>query len=190
MERAISMTRSYLSVQVGDVCGFLTVVEIDVRLSPRPGRKIGPRGARCRCKCGGEKVVTLSYLSNGGSRSCKCQGAERVPYERVPSVAKEPAPEPEPVRRPNRAVLLVDHPLYALHRQMMSRCYDPTHPDYPQYGARGIKVQTDWHHVRTFILDIERMHGTCPPGSRLARVLDSDYSPHNVEWRTREGANV
>jgi hypothetical protein len=35
-------------------------------------------------------------------------------------------------------------PEYAAYQDMLRRCYDPTHPKYPDKGGRGIRVCDRW----------------------------------------------
>ena len=37
-----------------------------------------------------------------------------------------------------------DSPEYLAWLDMLARCYDPTHPDYPEEGGRGIRVCDRW----------------------------------------------
>jgi len=68
---------------------------------------------------------------------------------------------------------------------MMSRCYDEGHVSFSNYGARGITVCDDWHDVRRFIEDIERLLGVRPAGTTLDRLNnDDDYRVGNVRWAT------
>lgn len=56
-----------VDVLPGTIFGRLTVVEE----TTTPGR---PRAMLCRCECGTEKVVELSNLRSGNSKSCGCHG--------------------------------------------------------------------------------------------------------------------
>lgn len=47
--------------------------------------------------------------------------------------------------------------IFAIWGTLMDRCYDPTHPDFNQWGGRGIRVDKRWHNFEQFVND-------CPPG--------------------------
>lgn len=63
--------------------------------------------------------------------------------------------------------------------QMIARCYDPQHPKYHRYGARGIRVCDRWICRRLFLEDM----GQRPHGKTLNRINnDGNYEPSNCEW--------
>jgi hypothetical protein len=77
---------------------------------------------------------------------------------------------------------------------MLSRCENPRHVNYPDYGARGIRVCERWHTFENFLADVGRR----PHGTRGKRPLysldrfpdnDGDYEPGNVRWATPEEQN-
>lgn len=80
------------------------------------------------------------------------------------------------------------HPLYRTWEGMLARCERLTDPSYATYGGRGITVCPEWHDLRQFVADIERILGQRPPGHTLDRYPDNDgnYEPGNVRWATWE----
>lgn len=48
------------------------------------------------------------------------------------------------------------HPLYERWRQMILRCYDESHYNYANYGAKGITVCKEWHMFSNYVKDIEK----------------------------------
>lgn len=86
------------------------------------------------------------------------------------------------------------HELYPLWRAIVQRCEQETHPDYPRYGGRGIRLCEQWHDVRVFVADLEAEIGPRPPDrlpnghaafSLDRRDNDGNYEPGNVRWATR-----
>ncbi|MDB5405210.1 MAG: hypothetical protein JWL84_122 [Rhodospirillales bacterium] len=66
---------------------------------------------------------------------------------------------------------------------MRQRCYQPSHPSYPYYGAKGIRLCHDWLVYENFRdwalangyregLTVDRLDSAC------------NYEPGNCEWVT------
>lgn len=73
-------------------------------------------------------------------------------------------------------------PLYGVWNQMLARCYNPNHNRYHRYGARGIKVVTEWHDYLTFKAWATG-EGGYSNGLQIDRVnTDGDYAPENIRW--------
>lgn len=73
--------------------------------------------------------------------------------------------------------------------QMVSRCTDPSHDRYADYGGRGIKVHTAWMDFDRFIADVGM------PASRdltFDRFPNNDghYEPGNFRWATYQEQNT
>ncbi len=62
---------------------------------------------------------------------------------------------------------------------MMQRCYNKDNKRYADWGARGIKVCSEWHDVTTFLKDI----GPRPKGYSLDRIDNNgNYCKDNCKW--------
>lgn len=120
----------------------------------------------CKCVCGKEIYVRGYCLRRGQTKSCGC------------------------LRGENGKVAWTIHglsqtPGYRNWAAMLSRCYDPTDRDYPDYGGRGIGVCDRWRHsVENFISDM-------PPHPGLGYSIDrqnvnGNYEPGNCRWATAE----
>lgn len=125
--------------------------------------------ALCRCACGTEREVRIQSLKSGGSRSCGCD----VPA-RMSALLKGRA------RTHGRAA----SDTYRSWQAMKSRCGNPKHRAFKDYGARGIVVCERWaDSFENFLADM----GERPPGATLDRKDgDGNYEPGNCRWASRK----
>jgi len=71
-------------------------------------------------------------------------------------------------------------------RNIIDRCFSPTHREFKNYGGRGITMWAAWRHsYEAFRHCIETTLGPCPPGHSLDRIdNDGHYVPGNLRWAT------
>jgi hypothetical protein len=114
-----------MTVAIGDVYGYLTVLEVERGHDAR---------ARVRCICGTEKTISRGNLR--GTRSCGCQKSALV-ASRMTHHGLSNSPE------------------YRSWRSMKSRVTNPRNPDWHRYGGRGITACQEWlDSFETFLSDM------------------------------------
>ncbi len=112
----------------------------------------------CRCSCGTERIVLGNNLKRGLTVSCG------HPARTIGGLWKDFQSE------------------YDTWKQILARCGDPEHPNYSNYGGRGIAVCERWHDFVYFLYDVGRRPA---PGLHLDRIdNDGDYRPGNWRWVT------
>lgn len=130
---------------------------------------------RCACTCGNNVVVPSGNLVTGNSESCGCLQRE---------LATLKARESNTIHgHRSRGSRSPEHYSWAA---MRSRCNNPKHTAYKNYGGRGITVCAEWDSFEQFLKDL----GPRPPGKTLDRMnVDGNYTPANVRWATSSEQN-
>ena len=77
-------------------------------------------------------------------------------------------------------------PLHRVWRLMKTRCYNPHHDRYKDYGGRGITVCDEWR--ENFIAFYEwSISNGYSQGLQIDRINnDGPYAPDNCRWTTRK----
>lgn len=116
----------------------------------------------CMCDCGKKRVVVSGDLRSGNTTSCGCFFRENTS------------------RNNTRHGIALTKEYNAWHAAK-SRCTNPVHPQWKNYGARGITMCDRWiHSVENFVADM----GLCPDHRlTLERVNNMrGYEPGNCVW--------
>lgn len=148
----------------GDVYGRLTLTGKNYmsRSYYHPRRMV-----EADCECGITRDYLFELLRKGETKSCGCLRKE-VTSERAKTHG------------------LSLHPLYIIRAEMLSRCYNPNHVNFKNYGGRGIEVCDEW------IDDFTKFYNWCinngwSEGYDLQldrRCNDGNYSPLNCRFIT------
>ncbi len=146
----------------GQRYGILTLVE----RYPIEGKQ--PRW-RCLCDCGNFTVAFASNLARRPFSSCGCLTSER---KRIAATVHG--------QGSNRQGRSGAHISWS---NMIARTTNPNHPQWKDYGDRGISVCERWMNFTNFYSDM----GDRPKGLTIERVNnDGNYTPDNCVWADRK----
>jgi hypothetical protein len=132
-------------------------------------KKISAKRVMVKCDCGTEKeVYNHSLTSSHRATSCGCLKLALF-------------------KTSNTTHGLSKKPEYFIWTSMRQRCGNPKNPGYPDYGARGIKVDPSWESFEQFYKDM----GDKPKCHSLDRIdPNGPYSKQNCVWAsTKTQAN-
>lgn len=127
----------------------------------------------CVCDCGKEFHALRCNLRSGDTTSCGCYRREATSaFAKVSS----------------RKHGYKGTKTYRAWSAMKTRCLNVNGQDYPQYGARGIKICDRWKD--SFMNFLEDM-GEAPPDRSIDRINnDGNYEPGNCRWATLSEQNL
>lgn len=148
---------------IGDKFGRLTIVD-----------KLPKSEVICVCECGKEIKVKIYSLKSGNTKTCGCSRKElRNKHFITHGLSR--------------------HPLFPVWYQMVSRCTNINHPDYKNYGGRGVTVSEEWlNNPEKYISDVEKYLGERPGKNYSIDRIDNNkgYSISNIKWSTRTEQNI
>lgn len=125
-----------------------------------------------RCDCGVEKQATYSNLIRGRSRSCGCLRKEKSTIHGMAGAQTKA--------------------WYTRWHSMRSRCENPNHKSFSDYGERGIYVCDEWQDVRVFVdWCIENCPNVEDKSLSIDRIdNDGPYAPWNCRFATKCDQNL
>jgi len=171
-----------LLIEKGQKFGRWTIIEEKTSYRQPNGKLC--RVFLCKCDCGKESLIKLGTLRNGKSRSCGCYMRE----VNKKAIVKRSTIHGNTSKNDNEY-----KSLFFVWNSIKQRCYNQNSSGYYKYGAKGIKVCSEW--VNNFIefrdWSIKNGYYKQPKGTPFKDKLSIDridpnknYSPDNCQWIT------
>ena len=115
----------------------------------------------CQCDCGNEIEKKVGDLVTGNTMSCGCLKSIAAGLDCAERSA--------------------EHRAWSSMRQ---RCLNPQHPQFRDWGGRGITICERWDQYVAFLSDMGRRPS---PKHSLDRIdVNGNYEPSNCRWTTKD----